>query len=397
MTASLTCQKHLFDLPADQHYVNCAYMSPLSKRVVTAGIAGIQRKVDPTGISAADFFTETNTVRERLAQLVHAPKTDSIALIPAASYGIATVAQNTPFEAHQNIVVLHEQFPSNIYTWQRLSEQTGVTIRTIHPPPFTPDRGHVWNERVLNAIDSNTALVAMPHVHWADGTLFDVAAIGQRAREVDAVFVVDGTQSVGALPFDVTTIQPDALICAGYKWLLGPYSTGFAYYGPRFTDGIPLEENWITRRNSEDFSGLVMYEEHYQPGAIRFDVGERSNFTLLPMLLAGVEHLLEWGVVNIQAYCQNLTAALLDEAQNWGFQVPNADTRASHLFGIRVPDSLPLARLRESLAHHRVSVSLRGNAVRISPNAYNDVNDIEALRAALLTCVSSHSKTSYSL
>lgn len=387
MPATLPCQKHLFDLPPDQHYVNCAYMSPLSKQVVAAGHAGIQRKVNPTTIAAADFFTEVSTARERIAQLIQAPSDDSIALIPAASYGIATVANNTQFEAHQNIVVLHEQFPSNIYSWHRVQERTGVTIRTIQPPPFAPDRGHAWNERVLAAIDADTALVAMPHVHWADGTLFDLAAIGARAREVEAVFVVDGTQSVGALPLDVSTVQPDALICAGYKWLLGPYSSGFAYYGSRLLNGIPLEENWITRRNSEDFSGLVQYESAYQPGATRYDVGERSNFILVPMLLAGVEHLLDWGVANIQTYCANLTVELLNEAQSWGFQVPDADTRASHLFGIRVPDSIPLTRLRESLAQHRVSVSLRGNAVRISPHVYNDATDIAALRAALNACL----------
>jgi len=123
-------------------------------------------------------------------------------------------------------------------------------------------------------------------VHWTDGTRFDLVAIGRAARRVGAAFVVDGTQSVGALPFDVREIQPDALVCAGYKWLLGPYAMGAAYFGPRYDAGDPIEENWITRRGSDDFQRLVAYQDEYAPGAIRYDVGERSNFILLPMFIA---------------------------------------------------------------------------------------------------------------
>ena len=109
-----------------------------------------------------------------------------------------------------------------------------------------------------------------------------------------AAFVVDGTQSVGALPFDVREIQPDALICAGYKWLLGPYAIGAAYFGPRYDGGEPLEENWISRRGSEDFQRLVDYKISIADGAVRYDAGERGNFILLPMFVESLRRLLEW-------------------------------------------------------------------------------------------------------
>ena len=129
-------------------------------------------------------------------------------------------------------------------------------------------------------------MVALPHVHWTDGVRLDLEAIGRRAREVGAALVVDGTQSVGAMPFNVTSIQPDAVICAAYKWLTGPYSIGLAYYGQRYDDGVPSEETWIGRLGSEDFRRLVDYEDAYRPGAARYDVGECSNFVLIPMLIA---------------------------------------------------------------------------------------------------------------
>lgn len=388
----LTCQKHQFSLPDDLHYLNCAYMSPLSQRVEAAGLAGLQQKRNPSLIGPDDFFEDSDTARRLFAGLIHADPS-RIALIPSASYGIATVARNLEAQRGQNLVLMHEQFPSNIYSWRRLAEETGAEVRVVKPPDGAP-RGVRWNERILDTIDADTTVVAMAPVHWADGTRFDLERIGERAREVDAAFVVDGTQAIGALPFDVQTIQPDALICAGYKWLLGPYSIGVAYFGPRFDGGIPLEENWITRRGSENFSGLVLYEETYQPGATRYDVGERSNFILVPMLIAGLEHLHEWGVEAIQHYCADLTRDLLREAQESGFSVEAEDYRSAHLFGLRLPSHVAIDRLRALLDERNISVSLRGDAIRIAPHVYNDARDIEALRDALHACAHASPATS---
>ncbi len=382
----LTCQKHLFSLPDDVHYLNCAYMSPLARRVEAAGIVGMQRKRNPSTITPAMFFDESDTARRLFAELINA-NARRIALIPAASYGIAIVARNLEVQRGQNLVVMHEQFPSNVYTWHRLATETGATLRTV-PPPDGPNRGTRWNERFIDAIDADTALVTLANVHWADGTRFDLEAIGRRAREVGAAFVIDGTQSVGALPFDVHRVEPDALICAVYKWLMGPYSLGAAYLGPRFDDGVPLEENWIGRLGSERFGELVNYQEAYQPGALRYDVGERSNFALMPMMVAGLELVLEWRPSAIQTYCEALTRDLLQEAQDLGFVIEKEALRSAHLFGIRVPEHLSAGRLRDELARRNVSASVRGDAIRISPHVYNDDADIEALRDALHAVVS---------
>jgi len=311
----LSCQKHLFSLPTGTHYLNGAYMSPLPRSGEAAGIEAVRQKGYPGQIGPRDFFGASDEVRALFARLVNIENPQSVALIPAASYGLATVARNTRIGPGEKIVVVQEQFPSNVYTWRRLAETSGGHVHVVAPPDTMERRGAIWNERILDAIDSKTVLVAIPHIHWADGTLFDLASIGARAREVGAAFVIDGTQSVGALPFDVQAFRPDALVCAGYKWLLGPYSIGLAYYGPRYADGIPLEENWISRLHSEDFSGLVKYEDAYQPGALRFDVGERSQFMLAPMLAAGVKHLLAWGPASIQEYCTRLTEPYLAEIE----------------------------------------------------------------------------------
>jgi len=373
-------------LPDGLHYLNCAYMAPLSRNVEAAGVAAIERLRVPSNITPEHFFDQSDELRTLFARLIHA-ESERIAILPSVSYGIATVAKNSEVQKGHNVVLAHEQFPSNVYGWRRLSQRTGCEIRTVRPPDAQSGRGRAWNERVLEAIDAETRVVALSHVHWADGTLFRLTEIGERARDVGAAFVIDGTQSVGALPFDVGQIQPDAVICAGYKWLLGPYGMGLAYFGTRFDDGVPLEENWITRYNSQSFSRLVEYEDRYQKGAVRFDMGERSSFVLTPMLVEALKQLLRWTPEGIQDYCRSLTRDLLVDAAEHGFVVEDEEWRGAHMFGIRTAGRAPVEVLHEALQREQVVVSVRGDAVRVSPHVYNDAADMRALADALASCV----------
>ena len=141
--------------------------------------------------------------------------------------------------------------------------------------------------------------------------------------------------------------------------------------------------NWITRRGSEAFADLVRYRDEYQPAAIRYDVGERSNFTLLPMLAASLELVLEWTVPAIQDYCCALTRDLTRTLRERGYWIEEDRWRGGHLFGIRVRDSVDTARLAERLRARQIAVSVRGDAIRVAPNLYNDAADTEALLDAL--------------
>jgi selenocysteine lyase/cysteine desulfurase len=383
---ALTCQREAFSLPDDDHYLNCAYFSPLPKATEEAGVAGILQKRTPMRVHPPDFFTDSDRARDLFARLVGAPDPNRIAIMPSASYGVAVAARNIPVARGQNIVLLHEQFPGNVYAWRRKAEETGAQIRTVAPPDGAC-RGSAWNESLLEAIDGDTAVVTVPHVHWTDGTVFDLVAVGARAREVGAALVVDGTQSVGAMPFDVEEIRPDALIVAGYKWLLGPYSIGAAYFGPRFDDGVPLEETWIGRERSDDFQNLVDYESTYQPGALRYDVGERSNFILVPMLVASLGLVLDWTPAGVRDYCRRLSETLIREAVAIGFSLEEDKWRGAHLFGLRMPEGLELTALKAELEARKIFVSLRGSALRVSPHLYNDEDDVGALIDALKAAV----------
>jgi selenocysteine lyase/cysteine desulfurase len=350
-------------------------MSPLLKSAEKAGIRGLRNKRNPADISPQDFFNDSELLRQEFAKLINAPKPKSIAIIPSVSYGMATVARNLGIKPGERIIVAADQFPSNYYPWQRIAEENGAEVIVVAPPAELVSRGKIWNERILDTIDSSTRAVAIGNVHWADGTLFKLEEIRKRTREVGALLIIDGTQSIGALPFDVMQIQPDALICAGYKWLLGPYSIGLAYYGEYFDHRQPIEENWINRLDSEDFSRLVTYQSSYQEGSLRYDVGEHSNFILVPMLLKGIQQLNRWGVENIQSYCKRISEKPIAVLRQEGFWVEDEEFRSSHLFGVRILGKDP-QRIKDALMRNKVYVSFRGEAIRVSPNVYNDERDM---------------------
>jgi selenocysteine lyase/cysteine desulfurase len=360
-------------------------MAPLLKAVEKAGVKGVRRKRNPTEISAQDFFTDTELLRPEYAKLINVKDPKRIVTIPSVSYGLETVAKNLGIKKDQHIIVANEQFPSNYYPWQSLCQETGASVKTVAPPDDFVNRGKRWNEKVLESINANTRAVAIANVHWADGTLFDLEAIRKRTKDVGALLIIDGTQSVGAMPFDVQKINPDALICGAYKWLLGPYSIGLAYYGEYFDSGTPVEQNWMNRLNSEDFSGLVNYENKYQPGMLRYEVGEHSNFILIPMLIKSIEQINKWGVGRIQEYCKSITDASIHKLKEKGFIIEDEAWRGSHLFGVRLPQGVDLNKVKASLLKHKVYVSVRGNSIRVAPNVYNTEKDLQKLVKVLIS------------
>jgi selenocysteine lyase/cysteine desulfurase len=161
--------------------------------------------------------------------------------------------------------------------------------------------------------------------------------------------------------------------------MMGAYSIGCAYWGERFSHGEPLEETWIGRVGSDDFRNLVNYRNEYQQGMERYNMGEQSNFTLLPMLHAAITQLLQWHPENVQEYCRALTQPLIQYCAEADFWIEESHWRTEHLFGIRIPSNLSIDVLQQALSKRNVFVSLRGDSIRVSPSVYNTQDDIAAL------------------
>ncbi len=369
-------QRDLFEIPEDIVYLNCAYMSPQLRPAREVGEKAVSRKSRPWEITPDDFFKDAEEVRALFARLVGGDA-DGVAIIPSVSYGISIAAANVPVREGEKIVILEDQFPSNVYAWRELAKRSGARLVTL-PRPEDLD----WGCALLGEIDADTAVVAIPNCHWTDGSIVDLSRVGESAREAGAALIVDAIQSLGAHPFDVSEVRPDFLVTSSYKWLLGPYGVGFMYVGEKYREGEPIEHNWINRRESQDFSGLVAYQDAFQPGARRYDVGERSNFVLLPMAAEALRQLLDWGVENVSETIGTLTDLIEEKAGELGIVTIPKERRARHMIGLMLGPDVP-DDLVTRLTAHNVFVSVRGESVRVSPHLFNTQEDVNRLFAVL--------------
>ena len=379
---ALKNQKHLFDIPEDITYLNIASQSPTFKTIYDAGLEGLKQKSHPHTIKIADYFEPVIELKKLFAVLIDADDYNRIATMPSVSYGMATVANNIVLTEGDEILVIDEQFPSNMYSWRKLAKKYNAKLVVIK----APETVRQWNEDILSAINEKTALVAMGNIHWSNGSLFNLKAISVKAKTNNSLLIIDGSQSVGALPFSVKDIQPDALICAGYKWLFGPYGCAYGYFGPYFDNGNPIEENWSNRLHSEDFTGLTNYQDNYKSKANRYCVGESGNFIYVKMQIEALKQVIEWTPKAIQEYCKEISKDAVKELKALGCKIEDDEYRVHHLFGIKLPERLNLQALKKDLFSKNIFVSFRGNYIRISCHLYNTADDFKPL----IKCLASH-------
>jgi len=373
---ALGSQRHLFDIPRDVAYVNCAYFGPFLRRAREAGDVGLDLRVRPWTIDRPKFFDDVEKARALFARLIGAAP-DDVALAPSSSYALATAAANLPLSRGQNVVVPAQEHASNFYVWHRNAQAAGAQMRVIERPANGD-----WTAAILGAIDLATAVVAVPPCHWSDGGVFDLVAIGAAARGSGAALVVDATQFVGAAPFDLATIRPDFVACSAYKWLLSPYVLAFLYAAPHRQAGGGLEHHGFNRAGARSAAGSWDHVFELEPGARRYDMGERSNFVTLPMAIVALEQILAWGVESIAATVAPMTARIAEGADALGLGSTRG-RRVAHLVGLTRPGGWAKDVAERLWREDRVHVSLRGDRLRISPNVYNDDEDVERLVAAL--------------
>ena len=364
---SLSNRKDEFDFPNDVVYLNTASFSPAFKSVETAGIQAVRAKNRPDLFKASDLFDPVIELRKLFAKVIDANDYNRVVTIPSVSYGLANVANNIELQSDDEIIVIDEQFPSNYYIWKTLADKYNAKIITIK----RPEKVSEWNINILEAISDKTALIALGQIHWANGILFDLKAIREKSNKNNALLVIDGSQSVGALPFSIKEIQPDALICAGYKWLFGPYGCAYAYYGSYFDKGKPIEENWSIRLGSEDFSKLTQYQSEYKPLANRFSAGQSGSFIYIQMQIAALNEILEINSEALQNYCHTISKDALVKLKQIGFDSDPPELRAKHLFGIKIPKNANLDTLKKALNDNHIIVSFRGDYIRVSCHLFN--------------------------
>lgn len=368
-----------FEIPRDICYLNAAYMTPQPRRVLEATVRGATQRSQPWQITPADFFAETETVRAAFARQVGCSP-DHIAIVPSAGYGVACAANNISTQAGDVILAMQEQFPANYYSWRRQALASGAEFHVVSKEP-----GQSWADALLKAIEhlgDSIAIATLEGHHWATAEYVDLDSVIPALRAVGARVVLDLTQTIGAYPIDITRLAPDFMATAAYKWQFCPYGIAFLYVDEQYFDGVPIEEAWMSRDGAEDFSRLARFTDLCQPGARRFDMGEKSSFSNVAGASAALQMLEEWHIDTISKTLADTNARIAGILTKHGFETLPPEARAPHFQGARLPAADP-RKLAAGLIDNGVYASVRGEYLRVAPHLYTDDEDLARFDKAL--------------
>ena len=361
----------LFDLPGGLVWLNSAYLCARAIPVAEAVAAAVSRPLSEVAVT--DFFTPGERMRKLFSSLVGGDA-DGVALIPSASYGVATAASALGTGEGDRVLMLEEQFPAMVYPWTDRGAEPVFVKR-----PLDDD----WTTAVLDHLDESISVVSAPACHWTDGTRLDLEAVGEAARAVGARLVLDLSQSLGMASFDAGAVQPDFVVCVGYKWLLGPPGMSYLWASQENRGGRPLDGNWMSRAGSDDFSRVHEYRWELASGARRYDAGQSWNLWLSEAACRALEIVTGVGSERLSAHCRLLTDHLAEESASLGLVAPRPEFRSAHLVGLRLPEGADPRSLVDELADRSVFVSVRGNSVRVSAHMWNTPADIDRLLEGL--------------
>jgi selenocysteine lyase/cysteine desulfurase len=370
-------QRHLFDIPSDIAYFNCAYYSPQLNESKKRLLEGVASKSHPWERTPPDFFTDAETIRRSAASLFGGDS-DGYAIIPSVSYGLSTAARAIEplLGKDDSILILEEGFPSNVLPWVRVAKERGAKLITVP----VPGDGN-WTNAIIGKTDKSVKVAALFTCHWTNGAFIDLAMI-RKAIGDDVMMAIDATQSLGAMAFPMEEVRPDFLVSAGYKWILCPYGFSLMYVSERWRNARPLEESWQARENAEDFGSLVNSSDRYMTGARRFDVGQKGTPTILPGVISALEQIKAWGIDQISGSLLGINNRIADHLSSLGFQLPGSSNRSPHMFGAIIPEKYK-GNLVSELAKRKIYISQRGNSVRFSPHLHISENDLGRLLETL--------------
>lgn len=368
-----------FDLPVDRSWLNAAHQGPLPNAGAERVMEMLRWKMQPHHLQSSRPFTELpQRLRTAFADLIGASPPE-VVLANSASYGLHLVANGLDLEPDDEVIVAANDFPSDILPWLRL-EQFGVRVKRLRPS------GHVLTAaEIAAAITKRTRVVCLTWVHSFSGHVVDLDAIGSTCRERGALFVVNGSQAVGAIPIAVHERPIDVLITVGFKWLCGPYGTGFCWLAPRAAERIESNKlYWLSALSTEDLTDPNLDLSAIEPSETgKHDVFGTANFFNNAAVLESVRLIGSIGVDRVLEHNLELAERIVDGVDRSRFEVldrGHRDRLSSILFLRSLHSTVEeAARLLEQ---NGVDVAQRSGMLRLSPHLYNTSTDIDRFLAA---------------
>ena len=361
-------------------WLNTAHQGALPRVAVEQAHEAIAWKIAPHNLYTERFSAVPLRLKQALGKLIDAPAEDII-LGNSASYGLHLLANGIRWQAGDEVLLMKGDFPSAILPWLGLQKR-GVNVRFIAP------RNHVIDvDDLLAHLTPATKLVCTTWVHSFSGSAVDAQALGEVCRARGVWFVLNTSQAIGARPFSAATMPVDAISNVGFKWLCGPYGTGFCWMRPELREALEYNQSyWLAMQTADDLmreqSEVVLREGL---GARAYDVFGTANFFNFKPWTASLEYLLAQGIERIQAHDQRLVTRFIAglDLDKYELLSPRDGQARSTLIFISHQQKENNAELYRSLMAQGIYPAFRNGRLRFAPHLYNTEADIDAALAAL--------------
>lgn len=362
----------------DATYLNLAGQSPLPRVSIRAVQAALEAKKFPHHKTDATYFEVPNRIREGIAKLIGG-KPEEIALTSGASTGVAAVAYALTWKPGDEVITAKGEFPLQYTAWKPMEEREGLKVKIVAPR----DR-FITADDLIAAMTPRTRIVSVSLVRYDDGSLLDAARVAAACHARGALLLLDVSQCCGAMSMDVHQLGADFLVCAGYKWLLSPFGTGFFWIKSEHLPTVrPGPFYWMAVAGSDNFSALNFDDPKPAPNAKRWDAPEWAsyfNFNLAAMDTS-VELVSRMGPERVAAHNRKLIDFMFERLpKDRCIPASPLDVRQRGPYGCftaRSPEKT--TELYQRLRKENVIVSLREGNIRVSPHLYNTERDIDRL------------------
>jgi cysteine desulfurase / selenocysteine lyase len=347
------------EFPALQNwtYLNTATFGQVPRRGADAVAKHFAHRDELACSDFLDWFSDADRLRGTIARLINA-SADDIAFVPNAASALATVIAGLNLAPEDNIVTLDDEFPNYLYA--------GAARRVQ------------W-ELLRESVDARTRLVAFSEVNYALGFRPSLAEISPFLAERGVPLFIDGSQSTGALVFDVQRTPVDVLAVHAYKWMISPPGAAFMYVSPRFRAKLPPNViGWKSHWNWRNVDNLHQGSPELPESAMKYEGGGLA-IPLLYAMEASIELLLEIGPKTVEQRVLELGADARTRLRRLGAVIEDDD---SPIVAARFPgrDPSPIAK---ELERRRVVVAARHGRLRVSPHFYNNESDLDRLETEL--------------
>lgn len=359
-------------------WLNTAHQGPLPRTAVGAARTAAQMKAAPHRIPDEAFTEIPERLRGLLARLVGG-STEEVVLGDSTSHGLHLVASGLELRPGDEVLLVDGDYPATVLPWLRLADH-GVQARWLHR-----HAGAITAGQVTAAITPRTRVLALTWVDSFTGYAVDLHALGDACRAAGILCVVNASQAIGARPLDVASTPIDAVVSCGYKWLCGPYGTGFTWLHPDLLARLrPQRAYWLAMQAGRGLDQMRDYTLRDDLGVRAFDVFCPARFLDVLPWTAAVELILHTGLDAIAAHDQRLVDQLLaglDPARYRLVSPPSGPSRSTLVVLDRIDGTA--RRRHEQLTAAGVDTAFREGNLRLCPHLFNTAGDITRALDAL--------------